>query len=79
VAGVREPDAFSQLLERARRARAAKEAADAEWAAVESELSSLADTGALTDEQQSALAELAAPEEAGAPTHHRRRWGPAPS
>jgi hypothetical protein len=77
VAGVREPDAFSQLLERARQARAAKEASDAEWAAVETELSSLAEGGALTEDQQSAVAELLAEEHA--PPQHRRRWGPAPS
>jgi hypothetical protein len=75
---VREADAFRALLERARRARAAKEAADEEWHAVEAELRSMTGGGELTEEQQSAVAELLAAEEAPAQPH-RRRWGPAPS
>ena len=75
---VRQADAFRALLERARRARAAKEAADEEWHAVEAELRSMAAGGGLNEEQQSAVAELLAPEEAP-PQPHRRRWGPAPS
>jgi hypothetical protein len=78
VANVREADAFHDLLERARQARAAREAADAELAAVGSEVEELARRGALTQEQQSAVAELLAADEVAA-QHHRRRWGPAPS
>jgi hypothetical protein len=75
---VREADAFHALLERAQRARSAKEAADAEWEAVEADLRALSDRGGLTPDQESAIAELLAREEAAQP-HHRRRWGPAPS
>ena len=77
---VREPDAFHTLLERARRVRAAKEAADTEWESVEADLRALADRGGLTPEQESEVAELLAPAEAAHQhQHHRQRWRPAPS
>ena len=78
MADVREPDAFQDLLERARKARAAKESADAEWAAVAAELDELTRAGDLSADQAGAVAELLAEEPAETP-HHRRRWGPAPS
>jgi hypothetical protein len=78
VADIREADAFHTLLDRARRARAAKEAADAEWKAVEADLRGLADRGGLTPDQESEVAELLAPAEVGH-QHHRQRWRPAPS
>ena len=75
---VREADAFHTLLDRARRARAAKEAADTEWEAVEADLRALAGRGGLTPEQESEVAELLASTEAGH-QQHRQRWRPAPS
>jgi hypothetical protein len=75
---VRQADAFQDLLERARRAKAAREAAAAELAAVESDIEELARRGGLTKEQESAVAELLA-EEHAQPHQHRRRWKPPPS
>jgi hypothetical protein len=76
---VREPDAFHTLLERARRARAAKETAETEWEAVEADLRALADRGGLTPDQESEVAELLAQAEVGHQQQHRQRWRPAPS
>ena len=61
-------NAYEDLLERARRAKA-------EWSSVENELRALAQSGSLSAEQQKEVYSLLGEEQQ--PQH--RRFGPAPS
>lgn len=66
---------FADVLQRARDAHAAREAAEAEWHAARDGLRAAADAGTLPRELRAEVAELLREEE----HHQHRRWRPSPS
>ena len=66
---------FAEVLRRARDARLAREAAEAEWHDARDALRAAAEAGTLPRELRSEVDELLREEE----HHQHRRWRPAPS
>jgi len=66
---------FADVLQRARDARLAREAAEREWHDARDALRAAADAGSLPRELQAEVDELLHEEE----PHQHRRWRPSPS
>ena len=66
---------FADVLQRARDARLAREAAEREWNDARDALRAAADAGSLPRELQAEVDELLHEEE----PHQHRRWRPSPS
>ena len=66
---------FADVLQRARDARLAREAAESEWQAARDALRAAAEAGSLPSDLRAEVSELLHDEE----PHQHRRWRPSPS